>query len=217
MFPAMPQSGCRQNGRLDQARPVQSPGLHESAPAQRSGPPGALAEEPLERVARSATVVPDTRSASVTVTGQRSTRRHIGRNRYGDSRLHDFVAGLGSMARPHNPRRRPASRAELQRRGKTSDDTVTLAPTVLRHHGWQPGHGGAWLPARSRQPGAGRPCWHNMHHSDPAVGQRRAVAHRCPAQPGRGEGACNAQDALAHDRAATPEREREQTASPLTR
>jgi len=138
-------------GALAGAVLVRSPGLPEPAPAQRSGgPPGSLAEEPFERVARSATMVPDTPPASVTVTGQRSTsgriciaspdmqgagrlgtllgllpgpglhywccllragdslilftggatepRRHIGRSRYGDSRLHDFAARLGSMA-----------------------------------------------------------------------------------------------------------------------
>ncbi|HEY5986716.1 MAG TPA: SpoIIE family protein phosphatase [Streptosporangiaceae bacterium] len=84
---------------------------------------------------------------------------HTGRSLYGDGRLHDFIAGLGSM-----PRARIAD-AILQvvrsfSGAKISDDTVTPVLTVPgppHETGGQPGHGGAWLPARSRQSGRTRP------------------------------------------------------------
>jgi len=64
--------------------------------------------------------------------GVTEARSHTGRSLYGDDRLHDLIAGLGSM---------PAARIAdaIQQAvlsftsGKISDDTVTLVLTVPRH------------------------------------------------------------------------------------
>ncbi len=64
-------------GALTGPVPVESPGLPEPDAVRRSGPPGAPAPEPFERVARLATMVLDTPWASVMVAGRQSTSGRI--------------------------------------------------------------------------------------------------------------------------------------------
>jgi Stage II sporulation protein E (SpoIIE) len=158
--------------------PVESPGLSESAKGRRSGVRIGSRGHPLALVHRAAGCVqavgrpgtllrllPDPElhdsrcllragdSLTLFTDGVTEARSHIDRSRYGDRRIHDPVAGPGSMpaARIANAIQRVVQNF---RGGKINDDTVTLVMTVPRHEtGGQPGHGGSWLPTRSRVPG----------------------------------------------------------------
>jgi len=136
-------------GALAWPVPVRSPGPPGSGADRRSGPLSALAEEPFERVVQLAATVLDTPWASVTVPGKRCSPRR--------------TCPASTRAEAHRETRPSvimAARNQSLLDWPTADPRFLTAVHVIapalkcsRHQtGGQPGCGGAWLAARSRQP-----------------------------------------------------------------
>ena len=129
--------------------PVRSPGPPGSAADRRSGPLSALAEEPFERVVRRAAMVLDTPLASVTVPRPRcSSRRTCPASTRAEAHRETrprVIMAVRNQSLLDWPTAAP--------RGLTAVHVVTMALKGSRHEtGGQPGCGGAWLAAQSRQP-----------------------------------------------------------------
>ena len=144
--PPWPPAGI---GALAWPVPVRSPGPPGSAADRRSAPLSALAEKSFERVVRLAAPALDTPWASVTVPGKRCSSRR--------------TCPASTRAEAHRETRPSVNMAARNQslldwptadpRFLTAVHVVTLALKGSRHEtGGQPGCGGAWLAARSRQP-----------------------------------------------------------------
>jgi hypothetical protein len=136
-------------GALPWPVPVRSPGPPESAADRRSGPLSALAEERLGRVVRLAAMVPDAPQASVKVPGKRCSLR---RTCPASTRAEAQGKTLPSVILAARNQTLPNWVTDDQR-FLTAIYAITLAPNGSGHEmGGQPGCGGAWLAAQSRQP-----------------------------------------------------------------
>ena len=136
-------------GALAWLVPVRSPAPPGSATDRRSGPLSALAEEPFERVVRLAATVLDMPWASVTVPGKRcSSRRTCPASTRAEPHRETRISVI-MAARNQSPLDCPTA----DPRFLTAVHMVTLALKGSRHEtGGQPGCGGTWLAAQSRQP-----------------------------------------------------------------